>query len=203
MRTVACVKAGPLYSAHYVNVLHAAVARHLDQPYRFLCLTDDASGLAEGIEVAPLTPKRVGWWNKIDLFKPGQFDGRVLYIDLDQIIVGPLARFFDVRGIIYLTDWGWKTHSYGSGVMVWDAGEHENVWRNYTPDVAKRHRGDQDWMTELGGWERLPPGWTCSYRYHAIKNPPAGCSIVCFHGRPKQTDLPADHWVMKFWTLGE
>lgn len=199
MRTVACVKAGTLYPAHYVNVLRDMVARHLEPPYRFVCLTDDQHGIADGIETVALTPGRVGWWNKVELFRPGLFEGRVLFSDLDQVVVGPLARFFDLRGIIYLQDWGWDHFSYCSSVMVWDAGEHARIWTDWTASVPGRLDGDQDWITQLGGWERLPQDWCRSYRYHAVAAPPPNSSFVCFHGKPKPHELPACHWASKVW----
>jgi hypothetical protein len=200
-RAVACVKSGPLYPAHHVNVLRDMVRRHLPLAHRFVCLTDDPSGLASGIEPVELTPGRVGWWNKVELFRPGIFNGHVLYCDLDVCIVGPLARFFEARGIPYLTDWGWTRHCYCSSVMVWEAGEHAKAWHEWTPEIANRLHGDQDWLTLLGGWDRLPARWCCSYRYHAVNGPPVDASVVCFHGAPKPHQLPPEHWANDVWRL--
>ena len=43
--TVACLKWGTRYSADYVNNLRAMVARNLTVAHRFLCITDDPSGV--------------------------------------------------------------------------------------------------------------------------------------------------------------
>lgn len=65
--TVACVKWGPWCAPHgadYVNRLFNSVGRHLALPHRFVCFTDDASGLREGIEARPLPENLKGrWWS--------------------------------------------------------------------------------------------------------------------------------------------
>ena len=85
MITVACVlrqggKVG--YDASWVTKLRNSVARNLTLPYRFVCLSDcdvDCERIA-------LEPGGQGFWSKLQLFRPGQFDTPVLYIDLDALI---------------------------------------------------------------------------------------------------------------------
>ena len=45
MDNILCLKWGTLYSAEYVNRLHRGVKAHLHRPFRFVCVTDDPSGL--------------------------------------------------------------------------------------------------------------------------------------------------------------
>lgn len=169
----------------YVAKLRSMVARHLKQAHRFVCLRLDI-----GLQ---------GWWNKVALFRPGQFEGRVLYLDLDTVITGPLDELVERKGIIHLAKWGWAKNDYGSGVMVWDAGEHEEVWTRFAPDVPQRFRGDQDWLTSLGGWRALPDS-VRSFRYHCKEGPPPGCAVVAFHGaNDKPHLLPAGHWALDYW----
>lgn len=188
MITVACVNVGNYLGrgAEYVQKLRAGVARHLAQPHNFVCLGDaDVGGLQ-------------GWWAKVALFEPGRFSGRVLYLDLDSVIVGPLDQLAQRKGIIHLRDWGWTENDYGSGVMVWDAGEHEQIFDRHTFAVTGRFRGDQDWMTHLGGWPALPKGLCVSYRYVSKIVPPVGAGVVCFHGTPKPHEV-ATGWVPQAW----
>jgi len=51
--TVACVKQGAKYPPQYVLVLRDMVARRLRSSHRFVCLTDDRTGLDDGIESMP------------------------------------------------------------------------------------------------------------------------------------------------------
>lgn len=152
-----------------------------------------------GVQCIKLTPGRVGWWNKLECFAPGLFEGRCVFLDLDTIVTGPLDPLVKHKGCLHLDDWGWPTNTYGSGVMVWQSGEHADAWLKFTPDVAHRLKGDQDWLTALGGWDALPRGLNVSYRYHAKDGPPAGASTVSFHGSPKPHELPAEHWVHGYW----
>ena len=107
---VLCMKWGSYYTADYVNRLYAGVRRNLLRPFRFVCVTDDANGLAPGIEAVPFPPdpKVPGtyvprpWPNifaKLALFKDGFADlkGPTLFLDIDILVTGPLDRFFDYR----------------------------------------------------------------------------------------------------------
>ena len=51
---ILCMKWGTLYGARDVNNLARGVRRHLARPHRFICFTDDPSGLHPGIEALPL-----------------------------------------------------------------------------------------------------------------------------------------------------
>lgn len=202
MITVACVEVSNYCGRgqEYVRKLRSMVARHLRTPHNFVVLSDRPRLYDDlGFLVAPLTGGMRGWWCKTELFRPGIFDGRCMFLDLDTVIVDTLDELVKHKGILHLDRWGWDRKVYGSGVMCWDSGEHSDIWTNYTDSVPRKYEGDQDWITSLGGWPALPDGICVSYRYHCKKGPPAGASVVCMHGRPKQTDLPADHWIHQFW----
>ena len=106
---ILCLKWGKADSAEYVNRLHRGVEANLARPFRFVCLTDDASGLEGGIDAQPIPPAPDGWrpnaryrrwpgiYLKLMLFKPGLagLEGPTLFLDIDQIITGDLDRFFD------------------------------------------------------------------------------------------------------------
>lgn len=194
----ACVKWGMAYGPEYVNVLADMVARNCAIPYRFICLTDDPAGLSEGIETLDLPRGLTGWWNKIALFKPGMFpaQSRIVYLDLDVVVVGPLEDLIDAKGIAH----DWLQGGYNSSVMVWDAGEHLEIWDAFDPQTAERLHGDQDWIQECSVWPYLPADWVPSYRLHSIEWPPLGSKVVAFHGQPKPHQV-TDGWVPTMWTM--
>lgn len=111
MNNVLCLKWGTLYSADYVNRLYRGVSKHLHRPFRFVCVTDDPTGLCEGVETAPIPPMPEGmafndqytkWPNiyiKLCLFEKGfaNLEGPTLFLDIDQIITGDLDCFFDYK----------------------------------------------------------------------------------------------------------
>lgn len=100
------MKWGTLYSAADVNRLAAQVHLHLNRPHRFICFTDDAKGLAPGIEALPLPELGLPSgnsdtrWRKLALFRRdlGGLSGTALFLDLDLVIVGELGPFLDYPG---------------------------------------------------------------------------------------------------------
>jgi len=52
--TIICMKWGTRYGPEYVNRLLAGVLRHTKMPVRFICFTDDGTGLHPKVEVMPL-----------------------------------------------------------------------------------------------------------------------------------------------------
>lgn len=104
---VLCFKWGTRYPADFVNRLYRGVCRHLHRPFRFVCVTDDPSGLVEGVESAAFPPPPPGmenlpWPNifvKLMVFKDGfaGLRGTTLFLDIDQIITGDIDCFFDYK----------------------------------------------------------------------------------------------------------
>ncbi|MEP1767004.1 MAG: hypothetical protein ABJJ53_10275 [Sulfitobacter sp.] len=97
------MKWGTLYGPEYVNNLARGVARHLSRPHRFICFTDDDTGLISDVETYPLPELGLPEgnsdtrWQKLALFAPQLFDltGTALFLDLDQVIVGNMDVFFE------------------------------------------------------------------------------------------------------------
>ena len=63
--SIVCVKWGEWCAPHgarYVNNLFKGISQHLNLDFRFICFTDDATGLEPGIEVRSLPGNLTGWW---------------------------------------------------------------------------------------------------------------------------------------------
>jgi hypothetical protein len=120
MKTVLCMKWGDKYGPEFINALHAGATRHLSPPFRFLCLTDDPSGLAAGVETAPLPDvpidaafldrRRHGeGWRKLAVFQRGLagLEGTILFFDVDVVISGDLDRLFayEAGRFCIIRDW--------------------------------------------------------------------------------------------------
>ena len=114
---VLCLKWGKRYGADYVNRLYRGVSANLSRPFRFVCFTDDPAGLAEGVEAQPIPPPPEGlgshkWptvYTKLALFRDGcgGLEGPTLFLDIDQVVVGGMDRFFDYRpgGFCIIRNW--------------------------------------------------------------------------------------------------
>lgn len=213
-----CVNVGPRYAMAYVEILRDMVLRNascMERPCAWFCITDRPDELPEGVNAIPADPALPGYWQKVRLFSPdmpwaaGQ---RAVYLDLDVAITGRLEDLVERKGIAQ--DAGWPC--VNSSVMVWDHGEHRDVWERFTPEVMTRspgpivparllakhmaNGGDQEWITEVGGWETFPREWCVSYKWQAKDWPPNESKVVIFHGDPKP-DAITTGWVPNVWKV--
>ena len=186
-RVILCMKWGTLYSADYVNVLYHAVCDHLEKPFRFVCLTDDASGFDEGIEHFPIPDIGLqqnhwkhGAWPKLAVFSADLYglEGRALFIDMDTVICGQLDDMFFGAGQFIGIDTGpnWKDGNtdnppvLGTGVFAFDLGAHADILETFKVDIEKYIARDeleqvyvQSQVKDIQYW---PIDWVPSYKYH-------------------------------------
>lgn len=187
MLTVACVLvAGPVkgYSVDYVVRLERMVRRYLARPFRFVCLTDGTRGalpsFIDTIQI-PSSEKAIpengrGYWAKLQVFNPAhQFTGRMLYLDLDTLVVAPLDPIVDFPALLALTADAFvverahlNTDRYGrrlvrrfnGSVMVWEAGTCAHLFTAWTPQDAQELSTDQDWIGEQApDAQGMPYAW--------------------------------------------
>lgn len=101
---ILCFKWGKGYSPRYTNVLYRALQDKMGRSFRFVCMTDDAQGLEEGIETCPFPQIALpqadwvkGMWPKLCAFAPGLFpDGTpVLMLDVDIVLLKDPSHFID------------------------------------------------------------------------------------------------------------
>ncbi len=100
---IICLKWGTRYGPHYANALYAGVKKHLHRPFRFICVTEDGTGLHDGIETAPIPVNpgmTIKWPNvflKLLITADGfaNLKGPTLFCDLDVAIIDDIDCFFD------------------------------------------------------------------------------------------------------------
>jgi hypothetical protein len=208
MLTVACVYVrGPYpYTADYVVRLERMVRRYLKRRFWFVCLTDRPEELPT-IDTIPIQSlaavvpaNGAGYWAKVRLFDPtvGLTHGRVLYLDLDTLVVSDLAPIVDFPAALALTSDAFvveRAHlnqdrysrtlvrRFNSSVMVWDGGTQDLLFRDWTPAVAARLSTDQDWIAEhaphaIGmplAWfpriSQVQPPWPTEAKVVLVKKP--------------------------------
>jgi hypothetical protein len=204
--TIACVKVGQKYDASYVNKLESMVERHTTRVYRFICLTDDHEGLK--CTWSPIGTRLPGWWAKLVLFEPHvQLEGqRVLYLDLDTIIVGNIDFLLDYVGSFAILRDFYRPLGWGSAIMAFQAGFGQHIWEHFRTNPQRQmfsYHGDQEYLqTEINSadlWQDLYPDKIVSYKVHCKdKGLPLGASVVCFHGVPRPHEVD-DLWVQEEW----
>jgi hypothetical protein len=216
--TVACVwvQGHVPYDVEYVARLASMVRRALARPYTFVCLTDQPRAVPAGVTpLAVPSPRPLkGWWSKIELFRPARFTGRVLFLDLDSLVVDALDPIVDYPAPFALVPHTGKpggTYEQGregltivkrfnSSVMVWDAGTQTHLFTSWTPAVAGRLWGDQDHIGEQSrGAAAMPMAWFPRVSQITAGPVPADAKVVLCK-KPKNVIAARQWpWVQEVW----
>lgn len=215
------------FTGHNVDVLRRMVKRNYKAPHRFVCVTDDPTGIREkDVELFelwpdhsdvrnPSGPKNPSCYRRLRLFAkdPGAWLGsRFVCLDLDCVIVGDMTPLWHRPEPFVI----WKSTTpgnfYNGSMFMLDVGARPEVWRDFDPELSPRetkgarlYGSDQAWIAyRLGGEEAV---WTeqhgvYSYRnqlQHARGNLPDDARIVFFHGRgdPWEPEMQRLPWVAK------
>lgn len=175
----------------YVERLYHGIKRHLSKPFEFTVLTE--RDLPDGAQ---------GWWNKIYLFQPNRFKGRVLYFDLDTVITGSLDEIASCQASFAALSDIYHPERLASGVMAWEAGAADHIWTRWTMAGQPQFdpRGDQGWIEAMmPNAERLQtlfPKQIVSFKKDCLDGLPEGARVVAFHGLPRPHVL---HDLMAQW----
>lgn len=207
--SVVCLNAGNYLGRglNYVVSLQQMVARHLNLPHDFVVFTDDEADYPSPIVKRPLPhPGLTGWYNKIALFKPGIFaEGeRVLYLDLDTLICGPIddiAAYDGMHARLAPFFHGLKPEFAGpqSGIMAWQGGFGAHIWKAYeaTGFPQNLKGGDQYFLNKIHPqpdlWQEMFPGKIGSFKGEGGIIQPER-SILCFHGLPRMHQVFPHGW---------
>lgn len=125
------------YDASWVEKLQNSVSRNLSTPHRFICLSD-VDVPCERIPMDMVNdPKAPGWWAKLQLFKPGLFQGPVLYFDLDTVITGRLDELVNtvMSQHDFLMEYDSNYNISSSAILYWN-GDYSNIYHEYMKDPA-------------------------------------------------------------------
>jgi hypothetical protein len=228
--TIAAVWDGTnlVYTADYVNRLYNSCLRNTTIPFDFVLYTGpqaEKPGRLDGINPAiKIVPVGLPyWWGKLVFFQkdpPGIRTDRILYLDLDQVIVGTLDDIIDFPSDFACMK-GYPSFDCPPGLeneacastfllrkgslsVVWDEYEKAGkpVWNPQGGNGPLRLAEQEiinDPRLEIK-WDLFPETWIISYKLWAKKKGlPSDCKIVAFHGRPKQTEVTdafvSEHWV--------
>ncbi len=162
------MKWGTLYPADYVNVLYNACSRFLNHPFRFVCMTDDATGIIDGVEIFPIPEMEMGenrfafgCWPKISVFKKDLFglEGRAMFIDLDTVIVGDITSMFKASGgVVLIREWRRLVDYFRkrkvngmTSIFAFTLGAQSQIYDKFMedPDYAyENYRSEQRWVTD-------------------------------------------------------
>lgn len=156
-RHILCLKWGSRYGSEYVNKLYNMVLKNMSHPYQFHCLTDDATGIVDGVNILQIPEfenEIKGWWHKVSIFKKDFYglQGDLLFIDLDMVVMNNINAFFSYSPGEFCMVKNWfEKHIVSSCVMRITIGSYPEVydffWQNrlaVMDEYAKQ--GDQLWI---------------------------------------------------------
>jgi len=115
MTTIVCVKWGDKYHSSEVNKLFSDIKEYRAD-VKFLCYTDDASGLSDWIDIQPICDDDNvdGFWNKAMLFNNSvsKFnDRKMILLDIDMVLLNdpsPIIDFKPAHNTVHLIYAYWK-----------------------------------------------------------------------------------------------
>lgn len=223
MQTVICIKWGTAYGPEYANILYSMVSRNTVRPLRFVCFTEDRSGLRPEIEVMPLPPIDLPpshqWraWRKISLWQSGLagLEGDILFLDLDLVVTGSIDGFFDFKPEeTYCVIENWTQMGQGIGntsVFRLRVGAHAEVYETLMADPAAtvgKFRNSQTFASRtISSMVYWPAEWCVSFKHTLMPSwpmnflktapLPAEARVVCFTGMPNPDHARDGVWPTK------
>jgi len=220
---------GNYYSVEYVNILYDAIKRNCTIPFDFVLhvgpLAEKNTAryrIKEPIKIVPTG--LVSWWCGMPFWcknPPGVETETLLYMDLDQVIVGNIDDIVNYPSDhCYMKDYpaelcprgkerdGNATVSLirnGAGYKVWEAYVDAGLpqWDPFKPPVNRKcPLAAQGLMNELyqDDHDVFPENWVASYKLSVLRHGmPLGCKSVSFHGKPKPHECTHLDWVKENW----
>ncbi len=206
MLTVMLVyKTGGVYELQDVCALKKQIKEHLTIEHHIVCLTDDYRGVHSlGIQPIQLTQSWPGWWAKMEMFNPYLNFPRVLYFDLDTVIVDNIDTIGEFKGsACFLSDFN-NPDCLATGMMGWENGALNKLYEAFKKDWGHHllkykgvgvRKGDQGFIQSIikkdhYRWQDLFPNQIVSYKKHFLKKGmDEKTKVICFHGRPKPRDV--------------
>jgi len=215
-----------IFQPYHVHTLRNMIRRNLQLPHRFVCITDDATGinpqLVETMELwrepnIVLPQGKPNCYRRLRVFAEDARDWlgeRILSIDLDAVITGDITPLVDVNDDFKI--WGdtARNTAYNGGFWLLRAGTRTSVWDKFTNRAPRltRSRGmvgsDQAWLSYcLGPRESR---WTTDDGVYSFRNHmgsgteplPKDARVVFFHGKHDPWDPKIQEkspWIKKYY----
>jgi hypothetical protein len=210
------------YNARHVGCLYRGLKRHMSRPFRFVCVSDNHSGMMPEIIKVPLWDKCLDMgkcYNRMYVFTKAAARkigaDRFVCMDLDCVVLQDLWPLFDrpedfvMNSYNPLANFAAPDQFYNGSMFMMEAGAREHVWesfhREHTPRIIAANPdlcigSDQAWIRLVLG--KREARWTrkdgvLEYR-DAAKRLPDDARLVFFSGR-RDPSLINKSWVVENW----
>jgi hypothetical protein len=200
------------FTGQHVNAMRDMVAQRYPDPHRFLCITDDAEGIAPSIEIVPLWSEHAdianpSWptgpscYRRLKVFSDwfGEIAGdRFACIDLDAVLMRDMRPIWNRPEDFLIWKTGNRAIPFCASMFLLRAGSRREVWDDFDPARSPLEAlnsgskgSDQAWIAhrlgnQLDGWG-VNEG-VYGYREHILREHcgdlPANARAVMFPGKP-------------------
>lgn len=156
---IAAFKWGARFGADHVHRMRNMLARHLQMPHEFVCITDDPAGIAPDIRIVPLWSELREHGKctvRLRAFAPDMAEiigPRFAWIDLDCVLVDDVTAIFDRSEDFVISGVELPPQPYNGSLVMMDAGARREVYDDFDPVrlAAARRRlnyggSDQAWI---------------------------------------------------------
>jgi len=215
------------YDADDVAKLREGVRRHLRQPHRFVCFTDQRFRVSD-VERLPIEDmhltKIIGCFARLRMFDPEwqqrmiwkqqEPDDRLVNIDLDTVVTGQLDPLFNRPESFVILQGGNSANpcKFGGALMMLRPGVYSDVWSDFSIEAVQkipRHEfpDDQGWIwhkhPEAAGWPVGPASGIYVFRkphWPMQDYLPDGTCMVTFNGwRSPKGFADKLEWIRDHW----
>lgn len=222
-----CMKWGKLYGPEDVNRLYRMVRLNFVGDLRFVCLTDDDSGMDPEVECLPCPeiqlPEAFALrpWRKLTTFATSDrlfgLEGEWLFLDLDMLICGPLDDFFTYRpelDFVVMQNWTQPGKGIGNtSVYRFRVGALDWILQKLLAEqdrVLREFPNSQTFISRtLGRPEFWPDDWCKLFkvdcvppwpqRFWQMPRLPEGARTVAFPGSPKPEEALLGQWPTRWY----
>jgi hypothetical protein len=212
---------GEKYSPSYVEKLHRGFKNHLNQPHRFVCVTNNPTRWV-GFETWDIRDPQLlamrGCFVRLRMFDPEwqceyNIEDRIVCVDLDCIVTGSLDQVFERTEDFVILQGANAANPcpYNGSIMMLRAGAHPEVWSEFSLDIMNQMRfyefpDDQGWL-----WHKIPnaAGWMAGRTsgIYAFQKPgwitgnnlPAQAKLVTFPGWRDPSKFSHLPWIRQHW----
>lgn len=137
------------YGSEHVNKMFNMLKRNLTLPFRFVCITDNITGLDPDIETIrlwDLFANLGGCYRRLFVFSPVMkkyLGDKFISIDLDAVITGNLDELFSLDDDFRINEYAihkrcHATHQYyNGGLFMMKAGARAKVWHTFYKNPEK------------------------------------------------------------------
>jgi hypothetical protein len=207
----------PVYNKMWVDRLYSAVKRSVTSNFTFTCLSSDLKQSECNYNVVPFLQESWGWWNKLEIFRKGLFNGPCIYLDLDLVFCKDITK--DLQSLpdnLMLMPIEPYKNILNSSLIYWN-GDYEFLYSDYLKDkenIEQRYQypsedqpsiGDEAWIVthipdRVDAFDNYVREGFFNWCHHKVETQISDPSILIFTGEQKpsnnqQLQLVKDNWI--------